>query len=591
MLVGWLRGAGREICQRDGEPETGRECVATAKGERTPGEGNRAEGVNRWVSCGRPLELNLRGAFPILNPMSALPLRTATPRVLTYRGAVRRPPHVRLLTCLAAALALTAGGLALSGPAGAVDDPLLLESPALAPFVGQQVRWEPCGSAECATIRAPMDYANPAAGELTLAATRMRNTGPDRLGTIFVNPGGPGSAAQGFATWLARVSPVIADAYDVVAFDPRGVGESTPIQCITGPQTTRWLLTDPTPDTTSEIRTVMARAATIGRGCRTRAPDLARHIGTDASVRDLDLMRAIVGDPTLNLLGFSYATVLGTRYAELFPARVGRLVLDGALDQRLDGMQLSRGQSTGFQRAIIRFARDCVRHSNCVARTPDGVIRYVNRLLDRVDAQPLRGGSLGPVDEAQVLAAVFYSLYSADSWPTLRTGLAQARSGSGAALQVLASQSWSRSGPTTYSTNANSAFYAISCWDLPPAPGPVGFAAAARRWSLDAAVPAMARASSWGNAPCTGWFGHDPGGPHTANSATTAPILIIGTRYDPATPYEWAVSLNRQLPTSRLLTYDGDGHTAFGGQSSCVDGAVAAFLVSGTLPEPGARCR
>ena len=503
---------------------------------------------------------------------------------------MRRPPAVALLTSVGTALALALGTLTLA-PAQAADDPLLTESPALAPFVTQAVRWEACGSAECAVIRAPLDYADPAAGELTLAATRVRSTGAQRLGTLFVNPGGPGSAAQGFAPWLARVSPDLAAAYDVIAFDPRGVGDSTPIECLTGAQTTRWLLTDPTPDTTAEIRDVMSHAATIGRGCNTRAPALARHIGTDATVRDLDLLRAIVGDPTLNLLGFSYGTVLGTRYAELFPARVGRLVLDGALDQRLDGMQLSREQSIGFQRAMTRFARDCVRHADCVSRTPQGVIDYVNALLIRLDARPIRGGSLGPLDEAQALAALFYAMYDAGSWPMLRTGLSQTRSGSGAALQSMAAQSWNRTGPTTYSTNANSAFYAISCWDLPPAPGPVGFAAAARRWSRDAAVPAMARASSWGNAPCTGWFGHDPVGPHVARSGTTAPILIIGTRYDPATPYEWAVSLNRQLPTSRLLTYEGDGHTAFGGQSSCIDGAVTAYLVSGTLPALGTRCR
>ena len=491
-----------------------------------------------------------------------------------------------------ASVALAMGSLGLgTAPARAAEDPLSAEAPALAPFVTQDLRWEACGAAECARIQAPLDYADPSAGTLTLAATRVRSTGPQRLGTLFVNPGGPGSPAQGFATWIARVSPDIAAAYDIVAFDPRGVGDSTPIECLTGAQTTRWLLTDPTPDTQAEVRTLMARAATIGRGCRTRAPQLARHIGTDATVRDLDLMRALVGNQVLNLLGFSYGTVLGTRYAELFPTRVGRLVLDGALDQRLDGMQLSRGQSLGFQRAITRFAQDCVRHADCVARTPAGVVAFINTLLTRLDARAMRGGTLGPLDEAQALAAVFYAMYSPDSWPMLRTGLMQARAGSGAALQVLASQSWNRVGPTTYSTNANSAFYAISCWDLPPAPGPVGFAAAARRWSAGAAVPAMARASSWGNAPCTGWFGHDAGGPHTANSVTTAPILIIGTRYDPATPYEWAVSLNRQLPTSRLLTYDGDGHTAFGGESSCIDGAVSAYLVSGTLPAPGTRCR
>ena len=174
---------------------------------------------------------------------------------------MRRPHAVAILGSVALAL----GSLGLgTAPARAADDPLLTEAPALAPFVTQELRWEACGTAECARIQAPLDYADPSAGTLTLAATRVRSTGPQRLGTLFVNPGGPGSPAQGFATWIARVSPDIAAAYDIVAFDPRGVGDSTPIECLTGPQTTRWLLTDPTPDTRAEVRTLMARAAEIG---------------------------------------------------------------------------------------------------------------------------------------------------------------------------------------------------------------------------------------------------------------------------------------------------------------------------------------
>lgn len=451
--------------------------------------------------------------------------------------------------------------------------------------------WEACGDAECSRLNVPLDESDASLGTISLALTRVQHTGSTRLGTVVVNPGGPGVPAVDYAAYLAQIAPRLAQYYDIVAFDPRGVGESAPITCMTGPQTTRWLLTDPTPDSAAEARVLMSRGAAIGDGCLTMSPRLARHVGSEATVRDMDRIRAALGDEHLNLVAFSYGTYLGTRYAELFPDRVGRFVLDGALDPSLDSMQLSQGQSAGFQRALERFARDCVHHRACISRTPSGVIEGINRLLASLDAKPMPGGSMGRLDEAQALAAIFHSLYSRGTWPMLRTGLAQTRKNSGAALQWLADESWGRTGPTRYATNANSAFYAISCWDFPAAPNASGLATAALAWSRSARVPAMAAASAWGNAPCSSWFGHSEIRPHPASTTTTAPILIIGTRYDPATPYRWAVALAEQLPTSSLLTYEGDGHTAFGGESACVDAAVNAFMIDGAIPARGARCR
>jgi pimeloyl-ACP methyl ester carboxylesterase len=189
--------------------------------------------------------------------------------------------------------------------------------------------------------------------------------------------------------------------------------------------------------------------------------------------------------------------------------------------------------------------------------------------------------------QAEALTALFFSMYSTDLWPTLRTGLRQATQGDGTTLQLLAQLANDQIGPDRYGSNIASAFYAIGCWDYPAPPAAPGLQAAAREWSRGVAVPEMAKAMSWGNAPCTSWFAHSPTAPTAVGSDTSAPILIIGTTYDPATPYAWSQALNRQLPTSRLLTYRGDGHTAYGDTNVCVDDITDRYLLTAETPESG----
>jgi len=463
----------------------------------------------------------------------------------------------------------------------------------LASFYGQTLGWQACGSLECADLRVPRDYADPAAGEITIALSRARSKATSPLGSIVVNPGGPGGSGVQFTEYAATgIMPSVASRYDVVGFDPRGVGRSAPVTCMTGKQTTAWLLTDPTPDTTAEQDALMRRAAAISTGCLAMSGDLARQVSTDATVRDMDVLRAALGSERLDYLGFSYGTYLGAKYAEQFPDRVGRFVLDGAVDPSLDGMQVSQGQSTGFQRAFTRFAADCARQDGCPGGgTTAGVIRWVNNLLARLDRSPMPTGRRTPLNQAQALTAIFFSLYSPETWPSLRAGLREASQGNGETLQYLADAASDKIGPDRYASNQNSAFYAISCWDFPAAPAADDLFAAAAAWSAKAAVPELAKAMSWGNAPCSTWFGHSPNPPAPVSSTTTAPILVVGTRYDPATPYSWAVSLHQQLPTSTLLTYEGDGHTAYGSGSSCIDRAIDAVFLSGTMPPAGKTCR
>lgn len=335
----------------------------------------------------------------------------------------------------------------------------------------------------------------------------------------------------------------------------------------------------------------MAIAARISRGCLAMSPTIAPHVGSIDTVRDLDILRAALGDHALNWLGFSYGTYLGTKYAELFPTNVGRFVLDGALDPSLDAMGISRGQSRGFQTALTRFAQDCAGRATCAWNSRAAVIRGINTILARLDVRsmPTRGHLRLVQNEA--VTAVFYSMYTPLLWPSLRAALRQAKGGNGSGLQTLADFANDKTGPNSYGSNMSSAFFAISCWDQPAPPGADGLRTAAAAWSRNAPVPELARAMSWGNAPCTTWYAHSPQAPAPANTITTAPILVVGTTYDPATPYPWAVALHNQLPTSTLLTYRGDGHTAYGSGSACVDHAVTTYLLTGQQPPAGTVCR
>lgn len=459
-------------------------------------------------------------------------------------------------------------------------------------YQGQQLSWQPCGALECTWLTVPMSYEDPSLGDLRLAVSRSKAPAADRRGSIVVNPGGPGAAGVDFAAYVADdVMPAVAERYDVVGFDPRGVGDSAPVSCLTGRQTSEWLDADPTPDSPAEIRALMRAAGRIAPGCLRSNATLATHVGTELTVRDLELLRSALGDETLNFLGFSYGTVIGAQYMERFPDRVGRFVLDGAVDPALDGMQLSRGQSTGFQRAVWQFAASCARDTSCPARSRSAVITWINRLFARLDARPMATHGSQPLLESQAITAVFYAMYDPGMWPLLVDALSLAARGDGTNLQEIAYSATDRTGRFQYATNTNSAFYAISCWDGPATPDAKGLAVAARRWSEGARVSALAEAMSWGNAPCSTWFGHTAQQPAPATSTTAAPVVIIGTTRDPATPYAWSQALASQLPTARLLTYEGDGHTAYGTDSPCVQNAVDSYFLSGTLPAPGLRCR
>jgi hypothetical protein len=254
-------------------------------------------------------------------------------------------------------------------------------------------------------------------------------------------------------------------------------------------------------------------------------------------------------------------------------------------------MQLSLGQAQGFQRAFQNFAQECIDRSPCsIGSSRASITSRVNDLLAKLDARPMRTNYGTKLTQSLGMGGIFTAMYSTDMWPLLIDGLEQSFNGNGTGLLELSWMGSDQTGPATFGSNMQSAYYAIECWDMPASPGAPGLARAAKQWAKSAKIPEIARSMSWSNAPCSTWFAHNPELPAPASSATQASILIIGTRFDPATPYVWAQALTTQLTTSTLLTYEGNGHTAFGAGSRCIDNAVNDYLLRGTLPSAGKSC-
>ncbi|SHL19021.1 alpha/beta hydrolase [Actinacidiphila paucisporea] len=474
--------------------------------------------------------------------------------------------------------------------------PLPAATPAnLAPYYKQKLGWHSCGvpDFECATMKVPLDYAHPvAAHDLKLAVARKKAAGPGkRLGSLLVNPGGPGGSAIDYLQYAATGYPAAVTArYDMAAVDPRGVARSEPVKCLSDKQMDAYTAVDSTPDNTAEADKLAAADRTFAAGCKKMSAGLIGHVSTVDSARDMDVLRQLLGDPKLNYVGKSYGTFLGATYAGLFPQRVGRLVLDGAMDPSVDALQSSRIQAGGFETAFGAFARDCVKRSECplghTSATDAGT--RLDALFAGLDKHPLPTGTPRPLTEALGTTGVIAAMYDQEAWPALRGALISANKGDGAPLLQLSDSYYERDDTGKYS-NLMYANAAVNCLDLPPAfrsPADVTKALA----SFRAASPHFGTALAWSSLICGYWPLPATGHPERIQAKGAAPILVVGTTRDPATPYAWAQSLAAQLSSGHLLTYDGDGHTAYGRGSTCIDTAVNAYLLSGKVPPPHKKC-
>ncbi|MFF2613680.1 alpha/beta hydrolase [Kitasatospora sp. NPDC058046] len=493
---------------------------------------------------------------------------------------------------------------AASGAAGAAGatplEPLPAAVPAaLAPYYAQHLAWQPCDSGfECTTFRVPLDYDHPGDGDLTLAAARAaaETASPSaspgaRLGSLLLNPGGPGGSAIEYLEAAARTyDHGVRARYDLVGLDPRGVGRSSPVSCLSGDRMDAYTAVDLTPGDQHGIDALIAADKEFAEGCRKQAGAALGHLGTVEGARDMDVLRALLGDEKLNYVGKSYGTFLGATYAGLFPSRAGRLVLDGAMDPALDSATGNRTQAGGFETAWAAFARDCATREDCpLGRTEQQVGEQLTALLEGVRAAALSTAEGGRrLTGSQATTGVIQAMYADFLWPKLRAALADAKAGDGTGLLKLSDDYYGREADGSY-PNLMFANTAVNCLDLPaPFRGPEDVQRAVPEF--ERVSPHFGRDMAWMALTCAYWPVRATGTAHTIRAAGAAPIVVIGTTRDPATPYAWARSLADQLESGRLLTFDGDGHTAYGRHSTCVDGAVNRFLLTGEAPEQGKRC-
>jgi pimeloyl-ACP methyl ester carboxylesterase len=465
-------------------------------------------------------------------------------------------------------------------------------------FYTQSVSWTSCGDSsnhQCAKVKVPVDYSKPAGDTFSLALRKAPATDPSkRLGSMLINPGGPGGSGVQYAEYAAFVfSKELRSAYDIIGFDPRGIGASDAVACLTNQQMDLLFADDPTPDTAAERHKLLSDADTIAKSCATSGGERVRHMSSTEVAKDMDIIRALVGDPKLNYYGVSYGTFLGALYADLFPKRVGRFVLDSAMSPNQTDVQQTQYDIQGFESSMNAFVAWCVKRDDCaLGRDPKAAADKIVALLDRIDRQPLRTskGGLTSIGEGWVNFAIFMCLYSNTSWPTLNRGLAQAiGQGTGDILLTYASQVVERDPQGKYADSSYlQAMIPVRCTDWPR----TGDAAAleAERRKLQAAHPLWARLTGELYDSCKAWPapGRQPTGKTIGQGA--APILVIGNLRDPATPIGGTRQLARDLASGVLVTSNNDGHGTYLSGNSCIDRVVDDYLVAGAVPKNGKAC-
>lgn len=451
--------------------------------------------------------------------------------------------------------------------------------------------WKPCGDDgfQCSSLKVPLDVADATKGTVTLALTRKRATRPaDRIGSLVINPGGPGSSAVGYlqAAWTAIPAGVRAR-FDLVAFDPRGVGRTAPVRCASTADLDRYYHLDPTPDTDAELTAYVAGNAKLSAGCQQRSGRVLPYVSTREAADDLDRVRAALGDDTLTYLGYSYGTAIGATYLERHPTKVRAMVLDGALDPRLTWDKLLEGQSKGFDLALGAFMDDCERTSCPWRDEVDGdLLEEFDALAARIDNKAIAGVGSRTVGPGEFSLGAGYGLYSKNLWPTLASALVQAHRGRGAEILAMNDRYLDRTG-SGYE-NVLEANVAVNCIDRPWPSGTADYLALADRVREDA--PRFGPAIALSGLACAPWPVAEVMEPRTVTGKGAPPVVVIGTTRDPATPYEWSVALAEQLDKGVLLINEGDGHTVYrAGAKACIRERVDAYLLTAKAPSP-ARC-
>lgn len=459
-------------------------------------------------------------------------------------------------------------------------------------FYGQELSWSDCGDASCTWVKVPVDYKKPDGETLKLRVKRQDADTAKPTGTLFINPGGPGGSGVDYVdSFAGQASPAVSKNYNIVGFDPRGVGASTPIDCLSDDDFDTFINADPDPDNETEIAQTVVQIDKLGAGCLKRSGDLINHISTIEVARDLDVLRALMGESTLDYFGASYGTQIGATYAELFASNVDKMVLDGAVDPTLSDEQQGFGQAKGFQGALEAYVASCVQQKTCpLGDDPEAGLQRIGDLIDGLDAQPLKTSSKRVLTESMGFYGIAVTLYNEQSWPALTQALTAAiRDGDGSGLLSLSDFYFSRNDDGSYADNSGEVIYAVRCLDSP---------AAVTAGEIEDLLPKYVQASpifgrtfAWGALGCGDWPAKSTEKPIKIRAEGAKPIVVVGTTRDPATPYEWAKALAGQLQSGVLISRDGDGHTGYGAGNACIDKAIDGYLLDAKIPKDGLFCK
>ena len=445
-------------------------------------------------------------------------------------------------------------------------------------YYNQSIKWRGCFQQfECTTYQVPIDYSDLSLGKFDIAV--MRHVAKGTKQSLVINPGGPGGSGVDYVySYKDAFTPAVIKNFNIVGFDPRGVGESAPILCLNNAETDQLYSEDSYPKNSSELAKLEAENKSFADKCKSANPYI-KYYSTGNTSRDMDILRSILSESKLNFLGKSYGTYLGTLYSKLFPNQVGKFVLDGAVDPTLDATQQTLQQAMGFDEAFQQFAKYCRKSSNCVLGKDE--VATMTKKLDELRTTPIKVGNR-LLTESLATYGIAFGLYESESgWPALQKALQDLFKGDGKSLISMADAYTGRGSNGEYQTNEAESLAVIMCNDFPKA-----------KLNVDGtikAAPLFGKFVAYSNLDCN-YFPHGKYELVDGKISTNNPALIIGTLNDPATPYKWAEKLSTLLSGSKLVSLNSQGHTGYNRGSACVDQAVEKYLISGQIPAQNISC-
>ncbi|MDN5920653.1 MAG: alpha/beta hydrolase [Pseudonocardia sp.] len=530
------------------------------------------------------------------------------------RRSPGRPARTTMVLAAVGAMIMLLGACADTSSGrgtGDPEQPPASPPPQLAAFYDQQLDWGPCGSYastsddaqafadpkfDCARATVPLDYANPTGPTAEVALLRQKASGAEKIGSLFFDPGGPGASGTSYlANSASRLPATLGQRFDLIGFDPRGTGASTPkIDCLDDRENDAErteVFADPSP---AGVAAAEADSKSFADRCTQRVgADVLANMGTRDAAKDMDILRAAVGDEKMNYVGYSYGTELGTAYAEAFPRNVRSIVLDGAIDPTQTTVESSVKQAAGFQLAFDNYAKWCATQPQDKAPCPLGTdpakaTRAFQTIIQPLIDKPVPVGDGRTLSFEDAITGVTQALYVSEYWPILSRGISEVASGQGRVLQVLADSYYERDEQGHYS-NMLEAFQAITCVNQKPVTDPAEVRELNEKSDQAAPYRSTGRGVVAAKGPCGYWPVPPTSEPHTPDVQGLPPVLVVSVTGDPATPYQAGVDLAQQLKGS-LIKVNGEQHTASLQGNACIDDKVVAYLVDLKSPDDGAEC-